>query len=170
MLGLALLAQVSVSVIVQGAPTLAPFAQADLGLTRGEVGLFNSALMSGSLVMMLVAGWVVDVKGERVALVGGNLIVGAFCLCMLPTHSFAAALGVLFMAGVGGAFPTPAGSKTVMGWFPPALRGTAMGTTYNLARAAQIGAPVLVSWAVDGWGLAGGLSRDNVASSRRHEA
>ncbi len=127
MLSLALLAQVAVSVIVQGAPTLAPFAQSDLGLTRGQVGLFNSALMAGSLSMMLVAGWVVDVKGERTALVGGNLICGLFCFAVLGTSSFAAALGVLFMAGVGGAFPTPAGSKTVMGWFPPALRGTAMG-------------------------------------------
>ena len=127
MLSLALLAQVAVSVIVQGAPTLAPFAQSDLGLTRGQVGLFNSALMAGSLSMMLVAGWVVDVKGERTALVGGNLICGLFCFAMLGSSSFEAALAVLFMAGVGGAFPTPAGSKTVMGWFPPALRGTAMG-------------------------------------------
>jgi MFS family permease len=162
MLGLALLAQVSVSVIVQGAPTLAPFAQADLGLTRGEVGLFNSALMSGSLVMMLVAGWVVDVKGERVALVGGNLIVGAFCLCMLPTHSFAAALGVLFMAGVGGAFPTPAGSKTVMGWFPPALRGTAMGIRQTgIPLGGALAAAILPAIAlVAGWRVAlacGGL-------------
>ena len=127
MLSLALLAQVAVSVIVQGAPTLAPFAQGDLGLTRGQVGLFNSALMAGSLSMMLGAGWVGDVTGERTALVGGNLICGLFCFAMLGTSSFAAALAVLFMAGVGGAFPTPAGSKTVMGWFPPALRGTAMG-------------------------------------------
>ena len=65
MLSLALLAQVAVSVIVQGAPTLAPFAQSDLGLTRGQVGLFNSALMAGSLSMMLVAGWVVEERAVR---------------------------------------------------------------------------------------------------------
>ena len=33
-----------------------------------------------------------------------------------------------------------------------------MGTTYNLARAVQIGAPRLVAWAVTLGGLAGGLS------------
>ena len=32
--------------------------------------------------------------------------------------------------------------------FPTQLRSFAMGTTYNMARAAQLGAPVLVSWAV----------------------
>ena len=127
MLGLAVLAQIAVSIITQGAPLLAPIVQADLGLTRAQVGLFNSALMGGSFVMMLTAGWMVDTRGERAALIGGTLVVGLFCLLILTTHQFATALLVLFAAGIGGAFPTPAGSKAVMGWFPPQLRGTAMG-------------------------------------------
>lgn len=127
MLALAVSAQVAVSIIIQGVPTLAPFLQADLGLTRAQVGLFNSALMCGSLLAMFAAGWIVDVKGERVALVGGNLVVGCFCFAMLTTDSFLTALAVMFGAGIGGAFPTPAGSKAVMGWFPLHQRGTAMG-------------------------------------------
>lgn len=127
MLGLALGAQIAVSIVMQGVPTLAPFLQADLNLTRAEVGLFNSAIMGGSLVAMFAAGWVVDIKGERSALVGGNLIVGVCCLAMLATSSFHAALLVLFAAGIGGAFPTPAGSKAVMGWFSREHRGMAMG-------------------------------------------
>lgn len=127
MLLLAMSAQVAVSIIIQGVPTLAPFLQADLGLTRGQVGLFNSALMSGSLLAMFAAGWIVDVKGERVALIGGNLVVGCFCFAMLTTDGFLTALAVMFCAGIGGAFPTPAGSKAVMGWFPLHQRGTAMG-------------------------------------------
>lgn len=127
MLLLAMGAQVAVSIIIQGVPTLAPFLQADLGLTRGQVGLFNSALMCGSLLAMFAAGWIVDVKGERIALVGGNLVVGCFCFVMLTTDGFLAALAVMFCAGIGGAFPTPAGSKAVMGWFPLHQRGTAMG-------------------------------------------
>lgn len=42
--------------------------------------------------------------------------------------------------------------------FPREVRGFAMGTTYNLARTVQLGAPVLVSHAVAAYGLAGGLS------------
>jgi hypothetical protein len=41
--------------------------------------------------------------------------------------------------------------------FPTEVRGAAMGTTYNLARAVQLGAPALVRWAVARGGLAGGL-------------
>ncbi len=127
MLSIALLAQITVSVVTQGVPTLAPFLQADLGLTRGQVGLFNSAVTAGSLVSMLAAGWVVDVQGERAALIWGNLIVGVFCFAVTWTHSFLAALVVLFAAGLGASFPTPAGSKAVMTWFPVAKRGMAMG-------------------------------------------
>jgi MFS family permease len=42
--------------------------------------------------------------------------------------------------------------------FPTEIRGLAMGTTYNCARAAQLLAPVVVSYAVAWKGLAGGLS------------
>jgi MFS family permease len=42
--------------------------------------------------------------------------------------------------------------------FPSEVRGFAMGTTYNLARTVQLGAPMLVSQAVAAYGLAGGLS------------
>jgi MFS family permease len=127
MLGVALLAQITVSIVTQGVPTLAPFLQADLGLTRGQVGLFNSAVTAGSLVSMFAAGWVVDVKGERAALIWGNLIVGLFCFAVTTTHGFLTALLVLFAAGLGASFPTPAGSKAVMTWFPVAQRGMAMG-------------------------------------------
>lgn len=127
MLALALLAQVAVSLVMQGVPTLAPFLQADLALTRAEVGYFNSALMAGSILAMFVAGWVVDVRGERAALSLGNAIVGLACLAVVQTTTFPGALAIFFLAGIGGAFPTPAGSKTVMGWFARERRGFAMG-------------------------------------------
>jgi MFS family permease len=127
LLTLAIVAQITVSIVTQGVPTLAPFLQADLALTRGKVGMFNSALMAGTFVVLFFAGWLVDVKGERAALVWGNVIVGITCIAILLTHSFYSALGMFFLAGVGAAFATPAGSKTVTRWFPPVQRGTAMG-------------------------------------------
>jgi MFS family permease len=127
LLGLALTAQVTVSIVTQGVPTLAPFLQADLGLTRGQVGLFNSALMGGSFIALFFAGAMVDLKGERLALGAGNLVVGVACMAILATHGFLAALGMFFLAGIGASFATPAGSRTVMRWFPPHQRGGAMG-------------------------------------------
>lgn len=121
------MAQITVSLVTQGVPTLAPFLQADLGLTRGEVGLFNSALMGGSFVALFFAGWLVDMRGERTALVWGNLLVGLSCIAVIATHGFFSALAMFFITGIGASFATPAGSKTVMRWFPLAQRGSAMG-------------------------------------------
>ena len=86
-----------------------------------------SVIMGGSLIAMFAAGWVVNVKGKRAALVWGNVLVGLFCLAVLVTDSFLGALLALFFAGVGAAFQTPAGSKTVMTWFPIEQRGMSMG-------------------------------------------
>jgi nitrate/nitrite transporter NarK len=44
-------------------------------------------------------------------------------------------LGLVALLSVGTSIATPAGSKAVMGWFPPAIRGTAMGIR-------QVGIPV----------------------------
>jgi len=121
------IAQITVSLVTQGVPTLAPFLQADLALTRGQVGLFNSAIMGGSFISLFFAGWLVDLKGERAALVWGNFIVGVSCLAVLPTHGFSTALLIFFITGIGASFATPAGSRTVMRWFPPTRRGSAMG-------------------------------------------
>ena len=127
LLTLAIVAQITVSLVTQGIPTLAPFLQTDLALTRGEVGLFNSALMGGSFIALFFAGWLVDMKGERTALVWGNLIVGASCVAVLATHGFGAALAIFFVTGIGASFATPAGSQTVTRWFPLTQRGSAMG-------------------------------------------
>lgn len=127
MLSIALMAQIAVSIVTQGVPTLAPFLQADLNLTHAQVGLFNSALMIGSSLALFGAGWLVDFKGERLALQAGNLITGTCCLAVATTHTFYGALAVLVAVGVGAAFPTPAGSKAVMRWFPVHQRGMAMG-------------------------------------------
>ena len=65
--------------------------------------------------------------------------------------------GVMFCLGLGSGCTAGFGALLAE-LFPTELRGIAMGTTYNLARTAQLGAPVLVAWAVERAGLAGGLS------------
>lgn len=127
MLSVALLSQVSVAMMTQGIPTLAPVIRADLSLTRGQVGLFGSALMFGSIVALAAVGWAVDHFGERSVLFWGNLFCGVFACAAAATTHYIPALIVLFLAGIGSAGPTPAGSKAVMAWFPARQRGMAMG-------------------------------------------
>ena len=127
MLGVALLSQVTVSLVMQGAPVLAPFIQADFGLSRGQVGLCNSAFMGGAMVALTAAGWAVDIYGERRALIAGNVALGLLCGGIMMSANFGPLLLALFFAGLGSAFTTPAGTKAVLGWFPVGMRGMAMG-------------------------------------------
>lgn len=140
------------SIVTQGVPTLAPFLQEDLALTRGQVGLFNSALMGGSFVALFFAGAMVDLRGERAALVWGNVLIGAACIAIAATHSFLSALAVFFIAGIGASFATPAGSRTVMRWFSPAKRGGAMGVRQTGIPIGGALAAACLPWVAATWG------------------
>ena len=156
MLSVALLSQVTVSVVMQGAPILAPFIQTDLGLSRGQVGLCNSAFMGGAMVALTTAGWVVDVYGERRALIVGNVALGFLCFVITATTDFIPLLTVLFVAGLGSAFTTPAGTKAVLGWFPLAKRGMAMGVRQTgIPLGGALAAAILPALATQtGWRIA----------------
>lgn len=152
MLAIAVLTQVSVALLTQGVPTLTPFIQSDLGLTRAEAALFGSALMAGSLAALFAAGWAVDAYGERRVLVWGNLAVGLCCLAVAATHQIGPALAALFAVGIGSAVPTPAGSKAVMIWFRAGQRDLAMGVRQTAIPIGGALAALLFPWLALGYG------------------
>ena len=69
----------------------------------------------------------------------------------------AAFWGVMLALGIGSGCTAGFGALLAE-LYPNEIRGVAMGATYNLARSVQLGAPVLVGYAVDAKGLAGGLA------------
>lgn len=116
----------------------------------------------GQLLGMLSFGWVADRVGRRPAFSIFSLITAsaiaplAFGWSWLSLH---APLFWLVMVTLGYGSGCTAGFGALLAeLYPTEVRGLLMGTTYNLARAAQLGAPVLVGWAVSRWSLAGGLS------------
>ena len=76
MLGVALLSQVTVSLVMQGAPVFAQYIKAEFRLSSGQLGLCNSAFTRGAMVALTSAGWTVDIYGERRALIAGNVALG----------------------------------------------------------------------------------------------
>lgn len=116
----------------------------------------------GQLLGMLSFGWVSDRVGRR----------PAFCVYSLLTAAAIAPLAfawqtlsdnpalfwtTMFCLGLGSGCTAGFGALLAE-LFPTELRTTAMGTTYNLARGVQLGAPVLVGYAVAVHGLSGALS------------
>jgi sugar phosphate permease len=116
-LGSALLIQLTISIVTQGFPALAPFAKLDLGLTRPEVGIFATVLNVGTMVALLPAGWAVDTLGERRVLVAGGIATGIVTVVAAFAPSFIMLVPLLIIVGLAGATPTPAGSTAIISAF-----------------------------------------------------
>jgi MFS family permease len=82
----------------------------------------------------------------------GTLALGWSALLPHPARFWA----VMFALGVGSGCTAGFGALLAE-LFPAEIRSTAMGATYNLARAAQLATPLVVGLAVARHGLAGGL-------------
>jgi MFS family permease len=117
---------------------------------------------TGQLAGMLSFGHVADRFGRRIAYSVYSVLTAAALASLAFRWETLSAAPLLFwsvMALLGFGSGCTAGFGALLAeLFPTEVRSTAMGTTYNLARAVQLGAPFLVAWAVARNGLAGGHS------------
>jgi MFS family permease len=115
----------------------------------------------GQLVGMLVFGSLADRSGRRLAFTAFSLLTAAALAPLAFAYGWLAEHPLAFwgaMLGLGLGSGCTAGFGALLAeLFPTEVRAAAMGATYNLARAAQVGAPILVLHAVRVGGLAGGL-------------
>jgi len=116
----------------------------------------------GQFVGMLSFGWVSDRIGRRPTFCIYSLLTACAIAPLAYRWQFLSQHPSLFwstMLLLGFGSGCTAGFGALLAeLFPTEVRGTAMGTTYNLARAAQLGAPVVVGLAVARAGISGGLT------------
>lgn len=140
---------------------LPTFLLTHMGQSTGKSLTWVLTAQVGQYLGMLSFGRVADRFGRRIAFAGYSVLTAlalaplAFAwqrLALVPPLFWTAML----LLGIGSGCTAGFGALLAE-LFPTELRGLAMGATYNLARTAQLGAPVLVAWAVERAGLAGGL-------------
>jgi MFS family permease len=119
--------QTTTSLVTQGVPTLAPFFQEEFFLSRSLVGMVAVSLNIGALLTLAIAGRAVDRFGERWVIGVGGTFIGLMSMGMIFINSFYLLLIIILILGLGISTSTPAGSKSVMTWFPENQRGMAMG-------------------------------------------
>lgn len=126
-LAVTVLAQTASGGTTQGVPALAVFFQADLHLSRTEIGLLNSASGFGLMISLIAAGWAADRVGSRLLMLVGLLSMGFSLATVALGRSFLQIALLLFVAGITTGVTAPAISRAVVIWFRPRDRGLAMG-------------------------------------------
>jgi predicted MFS family arabinose efflux permease len=138
--------------LAHGIGPLAPLIQADYGASRAEIGLILGIGTVIGVATALAGGWAADRIGERRVLIISGLVAGVAGVAISRAEAFWAFLLVYLVIGLGSGVQNPAGSAAVMRWFPPRLRGLAMGIR-------QTGIPLGGILAASAWpaiGLAAG--------------
>lgn len=134
-LAMATLAQLAGAMSAQMLAPLAPLFQPDMGLSKTEVGLFSSAAFIGAWVVLIASGSLTDRYGIRLMMSLGQIVSGAILITIAWATTLAQAFVIMFAVGMARGNCFPGSTKTVLEWFPPGMRATAMGIK-------QTGAPL----------------------------
>jgi MFS transporter, ACS family, aldohexuronate transporter len=125
-LGVAVAAQVGVSVMDQGIPTLTGFIKDDLGLSGAVAGLTVASFAIGRILGAYASGVAADRVGERRVMLLGALFAAGF-VALAAATPFPFFLVLFVLGGVAGASSTPAGGRLVLLAFPRNRHGLALG-------------------------------------------
>lgn len=127
MLAVSTFAQAAAGVTIHGPAFLIPVLIDHRGLSLTEAGTVAAMPLFGVMATLVLWGFAVDHVGEKVVLLaglGGTFLAGVGAALVHGTWPLAAAL---FLAGAAAASTASASGRVVVGWFPPARRGLAMG-------------------------------------------
>jgi MFS family permease len=133
-----------------------------MGQSLGRSLTWVLTAQTGQFLGMMSFGRVADRAGRRIAFCAYSLLT-AVALSLLAfgwqtlLQTPLAFWSTMFALGIGSGCTAGFGALLAE-LFPSEIRSLAMGTSYNMARAAQLITPVIVGWAVTKNGLAGGLS------------
>ena len=131
---------------------LGPLVEADLGINQAALGLLSAALIGGMAIGLLPGGVLSDRFSERTIMTIGVAGGGVAMFVASFSTSFPVLTALFFIASLGAAFAATGGPKTIIHWFAPNRRGTALGIR-------QTGVPlggVVASLLLPGIALAGG--------------
>jgi sugar phosphate permease len=127
MLAASTTAQAATAVMVHGPAFLIPVLHDREGLTLAEAGLVAAAPTLGVMLTLVLWGLVTDRRGERFVLLTGLGATTVFGVASAVSGGLVLLAITLFLAGAAAASTNAASGRVVVGWFPPARRGLAMG-------------------------------------------
>jgi sugar phosphate permease len=137
-------AQAASAAVLQGLPGLAPQLRDEYGLTLAGLGVLLASVTVGLLSTLVLWGVLADRYGERRVMAVGLLLAASALAGTTATTTVGPLMALLVLAGAAGSSVNAASGRAVLGWFPPAQRGFAMGVRQTaLPLGAGLGAAVL---------------------------
>ena len=106
---------------------LGPLIEADLKINQASLGLLAAALTGGMALGLAPGGILSDRFSERTVMSLGVAGAGVAVLLASFATSFPLIAFLFLVASIGAAFAATGGPKTIIRWFAPNRRGTAMG-------------------------------------------
>ena len=126
-LGLTTSGQAAANILSASFGPIAPLLQADLRISRAEIGLIATAISLTAAPSALFGGRAADRVGERQVLILSGLVTTFAALAIAHSGGFWGLVASCLVLGLGNGVQNPAGSAAIMRWFPPRQRGVAMG-------------------------------------------
>ncbi|AJT41460.1 MFS transporter [Psychromicrobium lacuslunae] len=157
MLGLAVFAQLSSSIVVNGMAFLIPQLRQQWNLDLVQSGVLVAMPLAGTMLTLVAWGAVLDRIGERLSLA---VALAASTVCLIAaafSESPVLLGGFLFLAGAATGCTNSAGGRVVVGWFPAQQRGLAMGIRQMAQPLGVALASLLLPAVADGFRIQGAL-------------
>lgn len=126
-LATAIFTQITYSLPNQGIGAITPFLQADLAMSREQIGLLVSFAQIGMGIAFLPGGWATDRFGCRSVTSAGLALVIVAVLTLAQARDIPWAYVGTFLGGAGVGITSPPVTMMILRWFPTRTRGTAMG-------------------------------------------
>jgi len=133
-----------IAITVDGFTAMLPLVSAEFNLTSAQAGLYATAFFLTGLVLVLVAGPIVDRIGSRNGLIGALLLVMVFVFLYTIVPSFSIILGLAIFTGTAFTLVTPSLTKGVVEIVDPSKRAISNGLVQAGAAAGGIVASFVV--------------------------
>jgi MFS transporter, AAHS family, cis,cis-muconate transporter len=135
----------------------------DLGVNLQSMGWYIALTYTMMVLGKVVTGYLADIYGRRTMWVLSGLLTAIY----LPLLIFAATPGnvawLLIVFGLLYGAPYAVNSTYLSESFPASVRGTAVGTSYNLGRIGSMASPLLIGMAADRYSIGLGIGLLGIA-------
>lgn len=119
--------QIFCSLSLYSLSPLGPYIREGLSISNTQFGLLFTASNLGTMVMLTFTGLLVDRRGVRSIMLIGQVIMGLLVVAASAVGHFLPLVVLLFFTGICQSIAGPTGATSIVTWFSPKERATAMG-------------------------------------------